>query len=52
MLSRRIGCVLVVMDGKLVGMLTANDLLMADVRAAAPRIDLGAPVSRVMVPHP
>jgi len=52
MLSRRIGCVPVVEDGQLVGMLTASDVLVADVRTAMPRADLGAPVSRVMVPNP
>jgi acetoin utilization protein AcuB len=52
MLSRRIGCLPVVAGGELVGILTANDLLAADVRAAAPRIDLESRISRVMVPSP
>jgi len=52
MLSRRIGCLPVVADGVLVGMLTTNDLLAADVRAAAPRLSLETPIARVMTPTP
>ena len=52
MLSRRLGCLPVVADGQLVGMVTANDLMAADVRAAAPRLDLDTPISRVMTPSP
>ena len=52
MLSRRLGCLPVVADGQLVGMVTANDLMAADVRAAAPRLDLDTPISRVMSPSP
>lgn len=44
MLSRRIGCVPVVADGELVGVVTPNDLLAADVRAAAPRLAAEAPL--------
>ena len=52
MLSRRLGCVPVVADGVLVGVLTANDVLAADVRAAAPKLGLDTPVARVMTPTP
>jgi CBS domain-containing protein len=52
MLSRRLGCVPVVANGALVGMLTANDVLAADVRAAAPQLALDTPVARVMTPSP
>lgn len=52
MLSRRLGCLPVVADGQLVGMVTVNDLMAVDVRAAAPRLDLDTPISRVMSPSP
>jgi CBS domain-containing protein len=52
LLSRRIGCLPVVADGRLVGILTVNDLLAEDVRAALPAVDLDGPISAVMVRSP
>lgn len=52
MLASRVGCVPVIDEGRLVGIVTATDLLAAEVRAAAPRVGLGTPVSQVMKPHP
>lgn len=52
MLSGHIGCLPVVDEGALVGLVTVNDLLAADVRAIAPRIELDGPVSRVMARNP
>jgi CBS domain-containing protein len=52
MLSRRLGCLPVVADGQLVGIITANDLLAADVRAATPHLSLDTPISSVMTPSP
>jgi len=52
MLSHGVGCLPVVADGELVGMVTANDILTADVRATAPPLSLDAPVSQVMTRNP
>ena len=52
MLARRIGCIPVVDEGRLVGIVTATDMLAAEVRAVAPRVGVDTPVSQVMVPHP
>jgi CBS domain-containing protein len=52
LLSRGIGCLPVMSDDELVGIVTANDLLAAEVRAAAPGVTLEGPVSRIMVRHP
>jgi CBS domain-containing protein len=53
MLSRLIGCVPVVDDRHhLVGMLTAGDVLAADVRAAAPRAGAGISIREVMTHDP
>lgn len=52
MLARRIGCIPVIDEGRLVGIVTSTDMLAAEVRAAAPRVGLDTPVSQVMVPHP
>ncbi|HVR62708.1 MAG TPA: CBS domain-containing protein [Polyangia bacterium] len=52
MLARRIGCIPVVDEGRLVGIITATDMLAAEVRAAAPRVGLDTPVAHLMVPHP
>jgi CBS domain-containing protein len=45
MLSRRMGCLPVVDDGTLVGIVTTNDMLAADVHEAAPHVDLRPPVT-------
>jgi CBS domain-containing protein len=52
MLSRRLGCLPVIAEGELVGIVSVNDLLAADVRAAAPRLELDSPIARVMSPNP
>ena len=53
MLARRIGCVPIVDDRQhLVGMLTAGDVLAADVRAAAPRPGAGILIREVMTRDP
>ena len=52
MLSRRFGCLPVVADGQLVGIITATDLMAADVRAATPHLSLDTPIARVMTPSP
>lgn len=45
MLSRRMGCLPVVDDGTLVGIVTTNDMLAADVHEAAPHVELRPPVA-------
>lgn len=52
MLSRRLGSLPVVANGALVGILTVNDLLAADVQAAVPAVDLEGPISAVMARGP
>jgi acetoin utilization protein AcuB len=52
LLSRRLGCLPVVASGRLVGILTVNDLLADDVRTALPPVDLDGPISTVMVRGP
>jgi CBS domain-containing protein len=53
MLSRRIGCLPVVDERHhLLGMLTAGDILAADVRAAAPRDGAGISIGEVMTRDP
>jgi CBS domain-containing protein len=52
LLARRIGCLPVVEDGALVGIVTASDLLGAEVRAAAPSVEAHIPVARAMTRDP
>jgi acetoin utilization protein AcuB len=54
LLAQHNGCVTVVdeEDGRLVGIVTASDILAADVRAAAPPVAIDIPVSRAMTSHP
>jgi len=52
LLARRIGCLPVVEDGALVGIVTTSDLLGAEVRAAAPSVEAHIPVARAMTRDP
>lgn len=52
MLTNRIGCLPVVEGKRVVGIVTASDLLAAEVRAAAPAPSVDMPISRVMTPRP